>query len=280
LPVPGVFLYKERSTKKLLVIDGQQRIYSAIRFFKGQFDERTFRLKSVNSKWEGKTFDELETSDQYELKDAVLRATVVQQLDPADDSSIYKIFERLNTGGMNLNPMEIRKCVDYSEYYRLLEKLNGFDAWRRILGNKKLDKRLRDVELVLRLLALREGWKKYVKPMKRFLDKFMSGKRKLKADMLSEAIGSTPSEFERVIDYVLSCLGDKPFHLRGRLNYAVMDSCVVMAYEAVAIGITDFAGRFQELVKNEEYIRHATLNTSDEKALLARFEIAHQVLLQ
>lgn len=47
LPVPGVFLYKERKTNKLLVIDGQQRILSAIRFFKNEFDEKIFRLKGV-----------------------------------------------------------------------------------------------------------------------------------------------------------------------------------------------------------------------------------------
>jgi hypothetical protein len=280
LPVPGVFLYKERNTKKLLVIDGQQRIYAAIRFFKGQFDERTFRLKSVSPKWEGKTFDELETSDQYELKDAVLRATVVQQLDPADDSSIYKIFERLNTGGMNLNPMEIRKCVDYSEYYNLLEALNGLEAWRHILGNKKLDKRLRDVELVLRLLALKERWEKYEKPMKRFLDRFMSDRKKLKPEALNQVIVSTRSEFERVVAYVLNCLGEKPFHLRGRLNYAVMDSCLVMAYEAVAKRIEDFTSRYEKLVANTEYIENVTLNTSDEKALSTRFKKAREILTQ
>jgi uncharacterized protein with ParB-like and HNH nuclease domain len=44
LPVPNVFLYKERQTNKLQVIDGQQRILSAIRFFKNEFDENIFRL--------------------------------------------------------------------------------------------------------------------------------------------------------------------------------------------------------------------------------------------
>ncbi|HIH8983294.1 TPA: DUF262 domain-containing protein [Serratia marcescens] len=34
LPVPGVFLYKNKGSNKLSVIDGQQRIISAIRFFK------------------------------------------------------------------------------------------------------------------------------------------------------------------------------------------------------------------------------------------------------
>ena len=111
LPVPGVFLYKQQKTNKLQIIDGQQRILSAIRFFEARFDERVFRLKNVHPTWEGKTYTDLSESDQYQLQDTVLRATIVQQLDPADSSSIYHIFERLNTGGLNLSPMEIRKCV-------------------------------------------------------------------------------------------------------------------------------------------------------------------------
>ncbi|MQP77205.1 DUF262 domain-containing protein [Stenotrophomonas sp. MYb238] len=99
LPVPGVFLYKEKKTNRLQVIDGQQRITSAIRFFESRFDDRVFRLKGVQPRWDGKTFDELDEVDRFQLHDTVLRATVVQQLDPEDDSSIYHVFERLNTGG-------------------------------------------------------------------------------------------------------------------------------------------------------------------------------------
>ena len=53
LPVPGVFLYKERTTNKLLVIDGQQRILSAIRYFKGKFDNPILRtvLKPPCQRW-------------------------------------------------------------------------------------------------------------------------------------------------------------------------------------------------------------------------------------
>ncbi|MFZ5981682.1 MAG: DUF262 domain-containing protein, partial [Candidatus Zixiibacteriota bacterium] len=103
LPVPGVFLYKERETNKLIIIDGQQRIMTAIRFFKGLFGEGSFRLKNVKDKWAGRKFEELLEADRFQLQDSVLRATIVQQLSPEDDSSIYHVFERLNTGGLNLN---------------------------------------------------------------------------------------------------------------------------------------------------------------------------------
>ena len=124
LPVPGVFLYKERDTNRLMIIDGHQRIMTAIRFFKEDFADKKFRLKNVHEKWDGKCFSDLDDSDQNLLRDTVLRATIIQQMDPNDDSSQYHVFERLNTGGTNLNPMEVRKCVYFGDYFKLLEKLN------------------------------------------------------------------------------------------------------------------------------------------------------------
>ena len=95
---------------------------TAIRFFKGQFGEVIFHLKNVNERWNGKKFDELLESDQFQLHDSVLRATIVQQLSPEDDSSIYLVFERLNTGGLNLNAMEIRKCIYAGDVMKMLEE--------------------------------------------------------------------------------------------------------------------------------------------------------------
>lgn len=277
LPVPGVFLYKERKTNRLQVIDGQQRILSAVRFFKNEFDERIFRLKSVHPKWDGKTYSELEEPDRFQLDDTVLRATVVQQLDPEDDSSIYHIFERLNTGGINLNPMEIRKCVYFGRYFSHLESLNEFKAWRIILGQPNLDKRLRDVELVLRVVALMYNADEYEKPMKGFLNKYMSAQRHLSSEAFEETIERQREEFGAVTNRIVNALGEKPFHLRGRLNYAVLDSVISTVHAKPGIEEDKLRAAFSILVKDEAYIDSATRNTSDDKTLEARFQKARDI---
>lgn len=279
LPVPGVFLYKERETNKLKVIDGQQRIHSVIRFFKNQFDERIFRLKKVQAKWEGRTFEDLSEADRLLLEDTVLRATVVQQLDPDDDSSIYHIFERLNTGGINLNPMEIRKCVFSGDFFDLLDELNKYKPWRKILGKPTLDKRLRDVELVLRVLALTDGWRNYEKPMKGFLNEYMAVANRLPKDELGKFLSKRHKQFKRACDSVLAELGEKPFHLHRRLNYAVMDSTMAIAAKALNHGLDKFKDRYDSLLEDPAYIDCATKNTSDEKTLKLRFERARDILL-
>lgn len=280
LPVPNVFLYKERETNKLQVIDGQQRILSAVRFFKNEFDEKIFRLKNVNPKWNGKTYEQLDEADRFQLDDTVLRATVVQQLDPEDDSSMFHIFERLNTGGINLNPMEIRKCVYSGAHFVLLEELNTLDEWRKLIGQSKVDKRLRDTELLLRLLALSSSWSDYKKPMKHFLNGYLAASRKLKDGSKEDFINATRVNFTMLCKYVLQHLGERPFHLRGRLNYAAMDSTLIASGIAMAKGITDLKSRYDALLKDSQYIDWCTKDTSDEKILIGRVNKAVSILAE
>ena len=75
LPVPGVFLYKDEDNRHL-VVDGQQRLRTLQYFYTGVFIEKVFRLVGVSPKWEGKTYSELETSDQLKLDDSVVHATI------------------------------------------------------------------------------------------------------------------------------------------------------------------------------------------------------------
>lgn len=278
LPVPGVFLYKDRRTNKLAVIDGQQRILSSIRFFKNAFDEKIFRLKNVLPRWDGKTYAELDESDRYQLDDTVLRATVVQQLDPDDDSSIYHIFERLNTGGINLNPMEIRKCVYYGDFYSLLESLNGDKNWRQLIAKPSPDKRLRDVELVLRCLALSANWKEYEKPMKGFLNNCMSSVRRMSDEDRSSLLDELCGEFTSTCEKMAKSLPEKPFHLRGRINYAVLDS-VFNAFSRMDDVPSDIENRYANLIKDPEFFDTATINTSDGKTLHKRFSRTMEILL-
>lgn len=271
LPVPGTFLYKERTKPGYLIIDGQQRITSVVRFIKGLFDESLFRLKNVSPRYENKSFQELSEDDQFKLKGSTLRATIIQQINPNDDTSIYQVFERLNTGGVNLNPMEVRQCVSYGPFVDALKKMNLNENWRRIVGKVKPDKRLRDVELVLRCLALSEAGEKYEKPMKGFLNKYMEERRND-----DEAYQTLIENFEASANYIVDKLGDKPFHLRGRLNYGAMDS--IMAAVLADIAPEDLEVRFKKLVKDASFDEAISYNTSDEAVVGTRLAKAREFL--
>ncbi|MDD2723703.1 MAG: DUF262 domain-containing protein [Methylovulum sp.] len=266
LPVPNVFLYQDRKTKKQSIIDGQQRIRSVIMFFTG--DAKFKKLKNVLPKWQGKTYKTLEEADKNQLDDAVLRATVIQQLDPDDNTSIYKIFERLNTSSMALNPMEIRKCVYSGDFFTLLEELNKLDAWRSLLGQSKPDKRLKDVELLLRCLALKENWRSYKKPMKAFLNDYMASTKKFDAEKLLKI----KNQFTETCSKLQNELIPKPFHLPTKLNYAALDSIFYAASENLHLPVIQ--ANYDALIHNSEYLGCVRQNTSDVEELKKRFELA------
>jgi hypothetical protein len=268
LPVPGVFLFKERKSPNFLIIDGQQRITTAVDFQKGIFNQKTaFRLEGVAPQWENKSFSELSAEDKFKFETAVMRATIIQQLKPDDSSSIYHIFERLNTGGVNLNPMEIRQSIGYQPFISVLRDLNKLDAWRGLLGQKAQDKRLRDLELLLRVIALSEWLGHYDKPMKSFLNRFVESKRG--QDATFAVLGE---RFTQVCQGVVVALGKKPFHLRGRLNYGVLDS--VMATLLRKGLIEGLKQKFDVLIADPTFVEAVTKNTSDTSAVSVRFSLA------
>lgn len=280
LPVPGVFLYKEKKTNRLQVIDGQQRITSALRYFTGSFDEKVFRLRGVHRRWEGRTFEELEESDRFQLQDTVLRATVVQQLDPEDDSSVYHVFERLNTGGVNLNPMEVRKCVYFGPYFQLLEELNEYPGWRAIIGKPSADRRLRDVELLLRVLAFGYDSAEYEKPMKQFLNTHMRGVRRMREQALEVRIGDARTRFKATVDLILEALGNRPFHLRQRLNYAITDAIFSGVFKNLSTVKPDQLQRaYAELTLDPRFLDAVSVSTSDDKQVRTRAEAVQKFLL-
>jgi Protein of unknown function DUF262 len=268
LPVPPVFLYRAADKKSFLIIDGQQRIRSAIYFLKGLFNDKTFRLKGVSPPWEGKAFEELDDTDRFQIENSVLRAIVIQQTNPRDHSSIYRIFERLNTGGVRLNPMEVRNCVYASEFLTSVSRLNNEESWRKILGLNKPDKRYKDVELLLRVLALTEKYEKYEKPMKGFLNDFVAEKMNKKAADNEPAL----IQFKKSSELVLAELGEKPFHLRGRLNYSFMDA--VFAAVSRAGLPRDLKSSVGVLKADKDFVEAVTYNTSDEGVLKGRLKIA------
>ena len=178
LPVPPIFFHL-REDNKFEVIDGMQRLKSIFFFMDGIFSstgntggKHIFSIKGINpeSKLCGKTFENFDDIDRRKFRNYVLRATVIKQLNPSKDvTSIYHIFERLNTGGMTLRDQEVRNCVYDGKLNDLLIELNKYESWRKILGKDKEDKRQKDVGYVLRCLSLFHNHKQYKKPIRDFL---------------------------------------------------------------------------------------------------------------
>jgi hypothetical protein len=229
LPVPGVFLARDPETNKLLVIDGQQRLKTLQYFIDGFFNpkptdknRRIFKLTKVSPRFNGSTYQTLQERDRIQLDDYVLHATVVKQESPsADDTSIYHVFERLNTGGQKLKPQEIREAIYHGSLMSLVDELNEDLNWRAVYG--KPSPRLKDSELILRFLALYFNAPTYSRPLYEFLNQFTLAHRNPPAEFLAKC----QAKFTECISIAVKSLGDKAFKPEGSLNAAVLDSVMV-----------------------------------------------------
>ena len=272
LPIPQVFLYRERSSPQLTVIDGQQRLGTIARFYDGQL-----RLRGVAPTWTGQTYEELNEQDRFVLDNATLRAIVVRQIHPDDKSSAYQIFYRLNTGGTQLNDMEIRRAIFRGAANDFLTELNRNPDWRALIGMPKPAIRLRDLELVLRVLALSENWREYGsawgggQSMKNFMNRYMQ--------VLDQADGETlerlAERFARSCAIIHTELGGKPFHLYGPLNLAALDAVLACAIELGDSLKSGLGAAYAELQSTPNFVAAVKQNTSHTLEVQQRFQLVH-----
>ncbi|CAG9219059.1 conserved hypothetical protein [Burkholderia vietnamiensis] len=198
IPVPPCFLY-ESDLARYEVMDGQQRI-SAI----ADFYENRFKLKGLEQ-WpelNGLIYDRLPSEIRRGLDRRSISYIVLlkESANTRDEELLLRqqVFERLNTGGVELENQEVRHCIYHNEFDDLLIELSRHpamrDAWGLVRYEKEEDEnppqklltnphfsKMRDVEFVLRCLALRHA-EHYRGGMQRFLDQYMVRSRHFSSD--------------------------------------------------------------------------------------------------
>lgn len=315
LPVPQVFLY-EVERNKFLVIDGQQRLMSIYYFIKQRFprkDRRSelriifdengkipdsvihddnyfenFRLKLGESlpnhpnRFKGLAYQTLEGyKTQFELR--TIRNVIIKQNSPqGDDSSMYEVFNRLNTGGVNLKPQEIRTSMYHSDFYEMLYRSNSGSKWRRVLGNQDPDLHMKDVEVLLRGFALLIDGANYAPSMVKFLNQFSRKARGHNTEQNGYLAKLIASFLEACSDLPENAFFNKK---SGRFNVALFEAAFVAACK------TPFAekrilnkkiahDRLIALEANKEFLDAMVEGTTQTKNVRARLNSASQVLGQ
>ncbi len=252
LPVPGIFLYRDKNSQQLLVIDGQQRLRT-LQFYcseKCREAGQAFRLTGLESRFNNLSYDDLRSEDRRRLNDSIIHASIIQQQSPDDDgSSKYSIFERLNTTSTPLSPQEIRSAIYGGKFNDLIVDLNNNVDWRQLFGRKS--GRKRDEELILRFVALYFRADAYKPSMKAFLNKFMCDNQNL--GLYPEA--DIRSRFERTSSFILAQLGHRAFKPERALNAAMLDSLMVGIARRLERGeiTADIREAYDSLLANESY---------------------------
>jgi len=271
-PVPGIFLVKQ-ADGRFLVLDGQQRLRTLQAFYKGILRGKVFGLEGVQPRYRGRTYTSLDDEDRRHLDDSIIHATIIRQDQPSEDqSSIYMIFERLNTGGTLLQPQEIRVALYQGRFVNLLRELNGFQPWRHLYG--KVSSSLKDQELILRFLAMFYWSDKYAAPMKEFLNRFMGRN----SDFQIYPETDMREVFHRTTELIFSAVGARAFRLKSAVNAAVADAVMVGVARRLNSGnVIDRAAMrasYEELLRNEDFLAVVAKSTANEDNVKRRLTMA------
>lgn len=280
LPIPSIFLGKSKEDENYIVIDGQQRLKSAYYYITGSFKanevDTIFSLKNLSGRdWNGKTYAELDDKLKRRIRNAVLNTTIIEDIN-SKPNVVHDLFHRLNTGGMPLTDQEIRNCVYSGIFNKLLIELNNNTNWRKLLGNSLPDKRLRDVELVLRFFALLNGLSKYEPSMRLYLSTYQRTNKDN-----AEFVNSNKAIFEKTVDIIINYIGPNAFKTARTINKSVSDSVMVGLAQIYNSGKTpvNVKENYEKLISDTDYKRYTLSGTSTVTSVTGRIDLARNYFL-
>lgn len=269
IPVPPVFLY-EREYNSYEVMDGQQRITALRDFYDGKFELDSLKQwPEIN----GRTYQTLPEKLQAGLDRRSLTSIVLLKESTTDEDSASSlretVFERLNTGGVELTRQELRNALYRGKMNNLVDRLSRAAAFRKAwsipayveneievtkdLLNIPMFAKMEDVELVLRFFALRHA-DSFRGGMQGFLDLYMR-----KALVFDDAdIAVLEKEFNDTLALVGDVYGDLSFRPYVRDSNQWASGAQKAFYDAVMVGMSSFLGDKERLIAKKDAIITAT----------------------
>ncbi|MDM8568112.1 DUF262 domain-containing protein [Thiotrichales bacterium HSG1] len=291
LPLP-VFYFDVSDTDKWLIVDGLQRL-STIQQFIVNTEKKVLTLKNLEflNKLNGKKYKELDRSLIRVINETNIVTYQIEAQTPKEVR--YSIFNRINTGGLPLNPQEVRQALNQvGNGVKFLKDVSKHDTFKNIVNISP--KRMLDRELILRFIAFKINPQIYenftFNNMGEFLDKSMEELDKIKDDArlqeLKDDLINTLEFSEEILGkgYRFSrSIADK--QRTNTLNQSLFDVLTVCfseikIKEKFLAEIDIFKTKFIEMLKDEnsEFLKSITTGTSGKAAIEMRFKIMNKLI--
>ena len=245
IPIPPIFLF-ENDYNQYEIMDGRQRLEAINGFL-----DNTFALKGLEywPELDGSLYAHLPPTIQRGLLRRTITAIVLlAETSRPSESEIdvrMALFKRLNTGGVRLNPQELRNALYPSPFNKMLSSISQWDVFRDTWGiprytpeeKEAVPKRLQanalyksmaDCELVLRFFAIKETILEDRRgSLRSLMDKAMRQHASDNESRLVELDG----EFRQALSFLFEIFNGHPFVLpqTGRLSRPAYDALMVAA---------------------------------------------------
>ena len=298
IPIPQILLASKAGQKNaFLVLDGKQRLTTIKEFIDGKYlDGRPFKLKGLRilTSLEGMSWSDLQSNDDWtdRLRNEPLRTTVLRGWE--NESVLYEIFYRLNSGSVKLSPMELRMSLLPGDFLKfIISWTEEIGPLHRLLRKRQPDARMSDVELAIRYLAFRDQKTQYAGNLKQFLDDFcrtrnteLSNNPQNK-DLYQNLLG----EMNVAINLGLKEFGDSYFCRKysdgiyeNRFNRAVFDVLVgALSHQKLRQWATANTGQMKLMYEkacldHPEFVKSVETTTKSLDATRTRFTVWYSIL--
>ncbi|RKH68109.1 DUF262 domain-containing protein [Corallococcus aberystwythensis] len=272
IPVPPLFVY-ESDLAKYEVMDGQQRITAIQDFYSNKLTlEGLEQWPELN----GRIYDKLPSEIRKGIDRRSISYIVLlkESAETTEEEALLRqqVFERLNTGGVELENQEIRNCIYHGKFNKLLLDLTKNSKFREAWGlpayseeedknppeelaKNRFFRQMQDAEVVLRFFALRHA-ENYRRGMAGFLDLYMVRSRRF----TDEDVSVLESVFRGTIDLAYEIYGRQMFHPWDKTKKTLAERPYVAYADAVLVGISRHLEQADLLLQKKTEIVERTRN--------------------
>ncbi|NES22275.1 MAG: DUF262 domain-containing protein [Symploca sp. SIO3E6] len=268
---------------KYIIVDGLQRTTTLHQFVNDEFELSGLEALPKLNSYNFSQLQNLPGDYQTRIEDKKLNIYVIKPSVPV--KVVYDIFNRINTGGTNLERQEVRNCIFSGQSTKLLKELSEQEYFRRAIDNGISPKRMKDREVILRYLAFKifDYETDYQGDLSDLVEKTMR-----KINLMPDAeIENLKKDFERVMKLTFDFFERKNFRLptgqtRGRINIAIFESVSYF----FSVSSDDFLKKHKESIKdnlaklleNQDYLNSIKYGTSSKAKVNTRFKLAEEIL--
>ena len=295
IPIPTVYISQDVDVDdeiddgiaRYSVIDGQQRLTAIYEFMKNKYALTGLKVLELLN---GLMYRDL---PPFLIRRLEERGISCLWIDSVIDPQVkYDIFERLNTGSVQLESQELRNAVYRGPFNDMIKKLAEYKKYRLLLqiGDKNVEnnnkvKKMMDTEMVLRYFALCDnGIEKMKKSFKDFLSEQMDRFNKLDGKELEKM----EKQFYAVVDEIYDKLGENAFakyknerKIQSKFNAAVYDAVMVAVSDKIKDGSLRIEEQniinFNNLFGETGFRKNIDGSTGDKSKIKGRIKMTKEV---
>ena len=299
IPIPTIYISQDidvdeevdKDISRYSVIDGQQRLTAIYDFMNNSYAlEELEVLEPLN----GSYYKDLPPFLIRRLEERTIKCL---RIDSTLDSQVkYDIFERLNSGSVELTSQELRNAIYRGPFNALIKELAKNKVFLKLMNidenasdeNNRV-KKMEDVECVLRFFSFDNG---RFNEMKKSFKKHLSEQMELLNEKSPEELDDMRTHFLEVMNTIDSRFPKYPFakykvesselKITSKFNNSVFDALSISVSMNMTEGILKIdpttIDNYYKLFFDEKFNASISGSTNDKSKIVYRIERVRGVL--